>query len=145
MNCGEVTIKPLESYGVDTVFGRPTVHTLDFCRGLKQIQDDMKSLRFSLVGVEGVNFDFVKLAEACGCHSVKADSANPLCDAIDDGCRADRLEAGTEYLNNCFNACTHSLVGGFIQSDYGREGMLDYVQTKSVWLSTVRNIPSPFG
>jgi thiamine pyrophosphate-dependent acetolactate synthase large subunit-like protein len=145
MNCGEVTIKPLESYGVDTVFGIPGVHTLGFCRELKQIQDDMKFRSISLVGVEGANFDFVKLAEACGCHGVKVDSVKPLCDAIDDGCRADRLEAGTVYVNKYFNACTHSLVGGFMQSGYGREGMLDYVQTKSVWLSTVRNIPSPFG
>ncbi|MFV2031887.1 MAG: 5-guanidino-2-oxopentanoate decarboxylase, partial [Gammaproteobacteria bacterium] len=31
---GEATIKLLEQYGVDTVFGIPGVHTLDFCRGL---------------------------------------------------------------------------------------------------------------
>ena len=34
MNCGEATIRLLEQYGVDTVFGIPGVHTLDFCRGL---------------------------------------------------------------------------------------------------------------
>ncbi|MFT5115982.1 MAG: 5-guanidino-2-oxopentanoate decarboxylase [Parasphingorhabdus sp.] len=32
--CGEATIKLLEAYGVDTVFGIPGVHTLEFCRGL---------------------------------------------------------------------------------------------------------------
>ena len=34
MNVGEATIKLLEQYGVDTLFGIPGVHTLDFCRGL---------------------------------------------------------------------------------------------------------------
>ncbi len=34
LNVGEATIKLLEDYGVDTVFGIPGVHTLEFCRGL---------------------------------------------------------------------------------------------------------------
>ena len=34
MTCGEATIRLLGRYGVDTVFGIPGVHTLDFCRGL---------------------------------------------------------------------------------------------------------------
>ena len=33
-SCGEATIKLLAKYGVDTVFGIPGVHTLDFCTGL---------------------------------------------------------------------------------------------------------------
>ena len=32
--CGEATIRLLSKHGVDTVFGIPGVHTLDFCRGL---------------------------------------------------------------------------------------------------------------
>ena len=32
--CGEALIDLLARYGVDTVFGIPGVHTLDFCRGL---------------------------------------------------------------------------------------------------------------
>ena len=36
MNCGEATMRLLAKYGVDTVFGTPGVHTLDFCRGLKE-------------------------------------------------------------------------------------------------------------
>ena len=32
--CGEAAIRLLAGYGVDTVFGVPGVHTLDFCRGL---------------------------------------------------------------------------------------------------------------
>jgi 5-guanidino-2-oxopentanoate decarboxylase len=36
LNVGEATIKLLEQYGVDTVFGIPGVHTLDYCRGLNK-------------------------------------------------------------------------------------------------------------
>ncbi len=34
MSCGEATVQLLARYGVDTVFGVPGVHTLDFCTGL---------------------------------------------------------------------------------------------------------------
>ena len=34
ITCGEATMRLLARYGVDTVFGIPGVHTLDFCRGL---------------------------------------------------------------------------------------------------------------
>jgi thiamine pyrophosphate-dependent acetolactate synthase large subunit-like protein len=34
ITCGEAAIRLLAKYGVDTVFGIPGVHTLDFCRGL---------------------------------------------------------------------------------------------------------------
>ena len=35
-NVGEATIELLERYGVDTLFGIPGVHTLEFCRGLNR-------------------------------------------------------------------------------------------------------------
>lgn len=53
---------------------------------------------------------------------------------------AERIDAGTVYINNYFNAATQSPVGGFKQSGYGREngiqGMKAFMQTKSVWLDT---------
>lgn len=58
--------------------------------GLKQIQDDMKSRKIGLVGVEGMNPDFLKLAESCGCLSKFVDSAESLTKAIDDAFSADR-------------------------------------------------------
>ncbi|MDJ0609376.1 MAG: aldehyde dehydrogenase [Kiloniellales bacterium] len=62
---------------------------------------------------------------------------------------ADRIEAGTVYINNYFNAATQSPVGGFKQSGYGREngfeGLRCFMQTKSVWLATNPNEPAPFG
>ena len=36
VSCGQATIKLLEAYGVDMVFGIPGVHTLEFCRGLAE-------------------------------------------------------------------------------------------------------------
>ncbi len=36
VNCGEALVTLLESYGVDTVFGIPGVHTLDLYRGLEK-------------------------------------------------------------------------------------------------------------
>ena len=61
---------------------------------------------------------------------------------------ADKIEAGTVYINNYFNASSQSPVGGFKQSGYGREngweGMRCFLQTKSVWLSTDPEQPDPF-
>ena len=61
---------------------------------------------------------------------------------------ANRIEAGTVYINNYFNASTQSPVGGFKQSGYGREngweGMRCFMQTKSVWLSTSPSENNPF-
>ena len=61
---------------------------------------------------------------------------------------AERIEAGTVYINNYFNAATQSPVGGFKQSGYGREngweGMRCFMQTKSVWLATDPIQPDPF-
>ncbi|MAK18339.1 MAG: carnitine dehydratase, partial [SAR116 cluster bacterium] len=61
---------------------------------------------------------------------------------------ADRIEAGTVYINNYFNAAAQSPVGGYKQSGYGREngweGMRSFMQAKSVWLSTNPDQPSPF-
>ena len=61
---------------------------------------------------------------------------------------ADRIEAGTVYINNYFNAAAQSPVGGFKQSGYGREngweGMRCFMQSKSVWLSTNPHQPDPF-
>ena len=61
---------------------------------------------------------------------------------------ANRIEAGTVYINNYFNAATQSPVGGFKQSGYGREngieGMRCFMQTKSVWLATLPSQSHPF-
>ncbi len=61
---------------------------------------------------------------------------------------ASRIEAGTVYINNYFNAATQSPVGGFKQSGYGREngfeGMRCFMQTRSVWLATDPGQPDPF-
>ena len=58
--------------------------------GLKQIQDDMKSRAIDLVGVTGMNPDFQALAQSCGCHARKIDSAESLAEAVGAAFEADR-------------------------------------------------------
>jgi len=58
--------------------------------GLKQIQDDMKERGIDLVGVTGINPDFIALAQACGCRAARIDSAQGLTDAIRRALDADR-------------------------------------------------------
>lgn len=58
--------------------------------GLKQIQDDMDGRGIKRVGVEGINPDFVALAEACHCQGVAADSIDGCVQAFNDALKADR-------------------------------------------------------
>jgi len=58
--------------------------------GLKQIQDDMKSRAIELVGVTGINPDFIALAASCGCRALRIDSAQGLTDAVCEAFAADR-------------------------------------------------------
>ena len=37
MSCGGALLHLLKAYGVDTLFGIPGVHTLEFCRGLADV------------------------------------------------------------------------------------------------------------
>jgi thiamine pyrophosphate-dependent acetolactate synthase large subunit-like protein len=43
-----------------------------------------------LVGVTGINPDFMTLAQACHCHAVRAETAEQLRSAITDAFSADR-------------------------------------------------------
>jgi thiamine pyrophosphate-dependent acetolactate synthase large subunit-like protein len=72
--------------------------------GLKQIQDDMKLRDIELVGVSGINPDFMALAQACHCHAVRAETAAALRSAIHNALAADRptlIEVGEQdaWLN----------------------------------------------
>jgi aldehyde dehydrogenase (NAD+) len=61
---------------------------------------------------------------------------------------ADRLRAGTVWVNNYRMTSTTSPFGGFKMSGTGREGgiagMREYLEIKSVWLSTAADFPNPF-
>lgn len=61
---------------------------------------------------------------------------------------AERIGAGTLYINTYFGSAPQSPVGGFKQSGYGREngieGLLAFTQTKSVWLATDPAQAEPF-
>jgi len=72
--------------------------------GLKQIQDDMKLRDIELVGVSGINPDFMALAQACHCHTTRAETAEALGTAINNAFAADRptlIEVGEQdaWLN----------------------------------------------
>ncbi len=58
--------------------------------GLKQIQDDMDARDITRVGVEGINPDFVALAQACHCSGVHIDSEEMFTKAICEALSADR-------------------------------------------------------
>src|SRR5688572_1138279 len=61
---------------------------------------------------------------------------------------ADRLRAGTVWVNNYRMTSTTSPFGGFKMSGTGREGgiagMREYLEVKSVWISTDTEFPNPF-
>jgi len=61
---------------------------------------------------------------------------------------ADRVRAGTVWVNNYRMTSTTSPFGGFKMSGTGREGgiagMREYLEVKSVWISTDTEFPNPF-
>lgn len=58
--------------------------------GLKQIRDDMQRRDIRPVGVDGINPDFIALAQSCGCHALRIDSAASLGEAVIQALQADR-------------------------------------------------------
>jgi aldehyde dehydrogenase (NAD+) len=61
---------------------------------------------------------------------------------------ADRLQAGTVWINTYRANSYMSPFGGYKQSGFGREGgqemIKEYLQMKSVWISTATDVPNPF-
>ncbi|WP_420556140.1 aldehyde dehydrogenase [Roseovarius sp.] len=60
----------------------------------------------------------------------------------------DRLQAGTIWVNNYRSTSYTTPFGGYKHSGIGREGGLDavreFLETKSVWISTDLQMPNPF-
>jgi aldehyde dehydrogenase (NAD+) len=61
---------------------------------------------------------------------------------------ADRLQAGTVWINTYRAVSYLSPFGGYKRSGIGRESgqdmIKDYLQVKSVWISTATEVPNPF-
>jgi aldehyde dehydrogenase (NAD+) len=61
---------------------------------------------------------------------------------------AERLEAGTVWINTYRAVSFMSPFGGYKASGLGRENGMEaidgYLQTKCVWLSTATEVPNPF-
>jgi (Z)-2-((N-methylformamido)methylene)-5-hydroxybutyrolactone dehydrogenase len=59
-----------------------------------------------------------------------------------------RLDAGTVWVNTYRTISYLSPFGGYKQSGLGRESGIEavreYLQTKSVWISTAKDVPNPF-
>jgi aldehyde dehydrogenase (NAD+) len=59
-----------------------------------------------------------------------------------------RLRAGTVWINNYRMLSYMSPFGGYKMSGLGRENGIEaireFLQTKSVWISTAADIPDPF-
>ena len=61
---------------------------------------------------------------------------------------ADKLQAGTVWVNTYRAVSFLSPFGGYKRSGLGRENgqemIKEYLQTKSVWISTAKEVPNPF-
>ena len=61
---------------------------------------------------------------------------------------SERLRAGTVWVNTYRAVSFMSPFGGFKRSGLGRENgqeaIREYLQTKSVWISTADEVPDPF-
>ena len=61
---------------------------------------------------------------------------------------SDRLRAGTVWVNTYRAISYMSPFGGYKRSGLGRENgqeaIREYMQTKSVWISTSDEVPNPF-
>ena len=61
---------------------------------------------------------------------------------------ADKLKAGTVWINNYRSTSFTTPFGGFKESGIGREGGIEavknFMETKSVWISTDLDMPDPF-
>lgn len=61
---------------------------------------------------------------------------------------SERLRAGTVWINNYRQTSFTTPFGGYKRSGIGRESgtdaILEYLETKSVWISTDLNVPNPF-
>jgi (Z)-2-((N-methylformamido)methylene)-5-hydroxybutyrolactone dehydrogenase len=61
---------------------------------------------------------------------------------------SERLEAGTVWVNTYRAVSYMSPFGGYKRSGFGRESGMEaireYLQTKSVWIDTLGNVPNPF-
>ena len=61
---------------------------------------------------------------------------------------SEKLKAGTVWINNYRSTSYTTPFGGYKHSGIGREGGIEsvkeYMETKSVWISTDLNMPNPF-
>src|SRR3546814_5359523 len=61
---------------------------------------------------------------------------------------SERIQAGTVWVNTYRAVSYMSPFGGYKRSGLGRESgqdaIYEYLQTKSIWISTATEVPNPF-
>lgn len=127
----------------DGLFYEPTIFT--------GVTNDMRIAREEVFGpvLSVIPFDDEDDAVRIANDTIYGLAAGVWTTSLDRGVRmAERLRAGTVWVNNYRSTSVTSPFGGFKQSGIGREGgmtaILDYMELKSVWLSTGVDIPNPF-
>jgi len=128
----------------DGYFLRPTV--------LGNVRNDMSIARDEIFGPVVSVIPFEDEAEAI---AIANDSKFGLAGAVWTGAvdRAHRVaanvRAGTFWINSYKTINVMSPFGGFGHSGYGRssgkEGLMEYMQPKSIWTETAANPPVAFG
>lgn len=127
----------------DGLFYEPTIFT--------GVTNDMRIAREEVFGpvLSVIPFDDEEDAVRIANDTIYGLAAGVWTTSLDRGVRmAERLRAGTVLVNNYRSTSVTSPFGGYKQSGIGREGgmtaILDYMELKSVWLSTGVDIPNPF-
>ncbi|MFH1807080.1 MAG: aldehyde dehydrogenase family protein [Pseudomonadota bacterium] len=137
-------MRPDDAACQDGYFLRPTV--------LGQVRNDMQIAREEIFGpvVSVIAFDDEDEAIAIANDNKFGLAGAVWTGAVDRAHRvASRVRAGTFWINSYKTISVMSPFGGFGASGYGRssgrEGLMEYMQPKSIWTETAANPPVGFG
>lgn len=125
------------------LFYEPTIFT-DVKNGMRIAQEEVFGPVLSIIPFEDED-DAVRIAN----DTIFGLAAGVWTQNLARGVRmAERVRAGTVWVNNYRSTSVTSPFGGFGMSGIGREGgitgIYEYMELKSVWLSTGVEIPNPF-
>lgn len=125
------------------LFYEPTIF-LDVDNSMRIAQEEVFGPVLSVIPFEDEE-DAVRIAN----DTIFGLAAGVWTESLARGIRmAEKVRAGTVWVNNYRSTSTTSPFGGFGMSGVGREGgiagIYEYLELKSVWVSTNVEIPNPF-
>ena len=125
------------------LFYEPTIF-LDVENGMRIAQEEVFGPVLSVIPFEDEE-EAVRIAN----DTIFGLAAGVWTESLARGIRmAEKVRAGTVWVNNYRSTSTTSPFGGFGMSGVGREGgipgIYEYLELKSVWVSTNVEIPNPF-